>query len=364
VLLVSRLLCGANKKSRDNPCFCGSHKPFDWRRCASTAHIVSLNFASHLGIAGAFKEKAMNSDELHNKLSKDAAGSVRPHMVSSSKPTFVFVHGAWHGGWCWSETVRWLAEQGYRSVVVDLPGHGMQAKFPAAYFAQPQDLSALATEMSPLASVTLTDYCNHVLAMLQGLHREGSGPLILVGHSLGGATLSMAAELAPELIRQLVYLTAFVPVKHDSVIAYLSRPEFASSRVPPLFSANPEIVAAVRINHKSTDATYVAQCHAAFYNDMSAEAFPAIANLLTPDEPIQAFAQQFKLTEARWGTVQRAYIRCTMDQAIPIAGQDAMIAEADAMMPAKKFIQKTLHTGHSPFASDPKALAQTLISLV
>jgi pimeloyl-ACP methyl ester carboxylesterase len=282
---------------------------------------------------------------------------------TGTKPTFVLVHGAWHGGWCWSETVALLAEQGYPAIAIDLPGHGFKAKLPAAYISQPQNPAALAVEVSPLAAITLNDYRDYTLKIIRGLVKDGSGPIILVGHSLGGATLSAVAEAEPSLIKKLVYLTAFVPVKLDSVLGYLTRADFASSEVPPIFAANPEVVACVRINHNSADAAYVAKNKSAFYGDISDAAFPAVANLLTPDEPIQAFAGKVVPTVARWGSVPRAFIRCTLDRAIPLMGQDAMIAEADAFTPNNKFVQKTLATSHSPFVSNPQALVDALASL-
>ena len=282
---------------------------------------------------------------------------------TGTKPTFVFVHGAWHGGWCWSEVVRLLAEQGYPALALDLPGHGITAKFPASYLAQPQDAAALSTEVSPLAALTLNDYRDHVLKVVRGLTQDGSGPVILVGHSLGGATLSAVAEVAPQLVRRLVYLTAFVPVAFPTVLDYLMQPDFAGSEVPPMFVANPPDVGASRINHHSADAAYVARDRSAFYHDVSDAAFAAVANLLTPDEPIQAFTTPAGATRARWGSVPRAFIRCTEDRAIPLAVQDKMIADADAFTPGNAFVQKTLTTSHSPFVSNPSALVETLVSL-
>ncbi|HSW06222.1 alpha/beta hydrolase [Aquabacterium sp.] len=281
---------------------------------------------------------------------------------TAAKPTFVFVHGAWHGGWCWSEVVRLLAEQGYPSVALDLPGHGLTARFPVAYLAQPQDTAALATQASPLAALTLTDYRDHALRVIRGLVGGGSGPVILVGHSLGGATLSAVAEAEPALVRRLVYLTAFVPVALPTVLQYLLRPDFAGSEVPPLFVADPAAVGASRINHASADTAYVARARSAFYHDVSDEAFAAVAHLLTPDEPIQAFTTPVGATAARWGSVPRTFIRCTGDRAIPIAVQDKMIAEADALTPNNRFVQQTLTTSHSPFVSSPAPLVSALIA--
>lgn len=79
-----------------------------------------------------------------------ATSSVRAHGRRRDRPTFVFVHGAWHGGWCWSEVVPLLAERGYPAIALDLPGHGITARLPQAYLQQPQNPAALATEVSPL----------------------------------------------------------------------------------------------------------------------------------------------------------------------------------------------------------------------
>lgn len=282
---------------------------------------------------------------------------------TGTKPTFVFVHGAWHGGWCWSEVVRLLAEQGYPAIALDLPGHGITARFAASYLAQPQNTALLSTEVSPLAALTLNDYRDHVLKVIRGLTKDGSGPVILVGHSLGGASLSAVAEAAPALVRRLVYLTAFVPVAFQTVLEYLTQPNFAISEVPPLFVADPKVVGAVRINHNSADAAYVAKDKSAFYHDVSDAAFPAIANLLTPDEPIQAFTTPVGATAARWGSVPRSFIRCTGDRGLPLAVQDKMIADADAFTPGNTFVQKTLATSHSPFISNPSALVDILVSM-
>jgi pimeloyl-ACP methyl ester carboxylesterase len=130
-----------------------------------------------------------------------------------AKPTFVFVHGAWHGGWCWSEVIRLLAQQGYNGVTLDLPGHGLRAQFPNAYTATPQNIGGLNTEVSPLAAIRLIDYRDHVLSIIRGLTSNGDAPVILVGHSLGGVTLNAVAEAQPALIRRLVYLTALFPLR-------------------------------------------------------------------------------------------------------------------------------------------------------
>jgi pimeloyl-ACP methyl ester carboxylesterase len=280
-----------------------------------------------------------------------------------TKPIFVFVHGAWHGGWCWAKVIRLLAEQGYDGVTLDLPGHGLGARFPSSYTATPQNAAGLSTEVSPLAATTLDNYRDHVLSMITGLVRSGSGPVILVGHSLGGATLNAVAEAQPTLIRRLIYLTAFVPVAKPTVLDYLSQPNFISSGLPPLFLGDPTALGAARINPNSSDPTYVANVKNALYLDVEDSVITATMNMLTPDEPLRGLSDPVTVTAGHWGSVPRSFIRCTNDHAIPLAGQDQMIAEGDRLTPRNPFMLRTLDTSHSSFLSNPEELARVLLEM-
>jgi pimeloyl-ACP methyl ester carboxylesterase len=281
-----------------------------------------------------------------------------------SKPTFVFVHGAWHGGWCWEKVVKLLAEQGYDGVTVDLPGHGLLAQFPGAYTVPGQNAAALGTEVSPLAAVTLNDYRDHVLGVISGLAHNGSGPVILVGHSLGGVTLNAVAEAQPALIRRLIYLTAFVPVAKPTVLDYLSQPNFVESELPPLFLGNPTTLGAARINPNSQDPTYVANVRNALYLDVPPDVIAATMNMLTPDEPLHGLSDPAIVTAGHWGSVPRSFIRCTNDHAIPIAGQDQMIAEGDRLTPRNPFVVKSIDSSHSAFLAHPEEVAKALLEMV
>jgi hypothetical protein len=60
--------------------------------------------------------------------------------------------------------------------------------------------------------------------------------------------------------------------------------------------------------------------------------------------------------------VPRHYIRCTQDRAIPLTGQDQMIATVDGAIGGKTIIH-TLESSHSPFLSQPAALSRILIDI-
>jgi pimeloyl-ACP methyl ester carboxylesterase len=93
--------------------------------------------------------------------------------------TFVFVHGAWHGAWCWSRLLPQMEARGHQSVVMDLPVED--------------------------GTATLQDYADVVLASYPpDLH-----DVVLVGHSLGAMVLPLVAVSRP--VSLLVFLCGLIP---------------------------------------------------------------------------------------------------------------------------------------------------------
>jgi pimeloyl-ACP methyl ester carboxylesterase len=120
-----------------------------------------------------------------------------------SKSTFVLVHGAWHGGWCWTRLVPFLQVAGHRTLAITLTGLG--------------DRSHL---ISP--SVDLDTHVTDVVSMLE---MDDLDDVVLVGHSYGGMVVCGAAERAWRRIKRLVYLDALVP-RHGQSGFDLNSPQF------------------------------------------------------------------------------------------------------------------------------------------
>jgi len=87
--------------------------------------------------------------------------------MDESKSTFVLVHGAWHGGWCWSRVVPLLQAAGHRALAVTLTGSGDRAHL-----------------ISP--SVDLNTHVTDVVSMLE---MDDLNDVILVGHSYAGLVI-------------------------------------------------------------------------------------------------------------------------------------------------------------------------------
>ncbi|MDF5753355.1 alpha/beta hydrolase [Spongiactinospora sp. TRM90649] len=277
------------------------------------------------------------------------AGAGAGGMATGSRKrrvtTYVFVTGANGGTSADSE----LALRGHRTVAVELPGHGSaDTQFRASYQA-PQDLRALASEPSIMAGVTLDDYVKATVATVR--RAAAHGPVILVGGSMGGVTITKAADAVPDLIDHLVYDSAFCCTELPSADSYLSTPEGSPTQVGALLAgvlADPATIGAVRINWRTADPAFLGPVKAALMADGSDAEFMAMLNGSLPDDsPLIATADARGRKEA-WGRVPRTYIRHSEDRLIPIALQNRMIREADALTPGNRFNVRTVRCAHAP----------------
>ncbi|MFE2446181.1 alpha/beta fold hydrolase [Streptomyces sp. NPDC059426] len=294
--------------------------------------------------------------------SRTPSGDDHPVSEIHSAPApsgtvFVLVHGAWHASWQWAATQRALARLGAASLAVDLPGHGFEAPLPSGHHLPGQP--GFATEKSALAGLTLEECAGAVVTALRSVRRYPK--VALVSHSAGGASASLAAERAPELVDELIHLSSFVPAGRPRFADYLAAPEqTATGRGQGLMLGDPEAIGAFRINPFSVDPAYVEELRLTYYHDVPAGSFARWYQALSPDLPFAVPTTPIALTRERWGRIPRTFIRCAEDWACTPALQDLMIAEADAAMPDQPFTVRSLPGSHSPFAARPDELAAAL----
>ncbi|HUA26014.1 MAG TPA: alpha/beta fold hydrolase [Steroidobacteraceae bacterium] len=278
-----------------------------------------------------------------------------------SKAAFVLVHGGWHNHSTWDKVVPILEAQGFAPLTLDLPGAGVNAIAPKSLRLRPFDLAAFAAERSPVAGVTQSERTQAVVALVREAASLGNGKVVLVGHSAGGLTTSAVAEQVPDLLLAVVYVSGFMLPNGMQLFALLQHETMSSSLGSGLFVGNPAATGATRINIGPADDAYRSRIKATFYGDVSESEFALAASQLHCDEPVGAVTPS-EITPGRFGTVPRHYIRCTQDRAIPLTGQDHMIATVDGTIGGKTTIH-TLESSHSPFLSQPAALSKILIGI-
>lgn len=282
---------------------------------------------------------------------------------NARKPAFLLVHGAWHGAWCFSKLIPHLERAGHVVAARDLPGHGARARHPNAFRRRPSGEEAFAIEPSPIAAVTLADYVSDVMQTLDALVGSGSGPVILLGHSMGGIPITAVGEAAPEKILKLIYLTAYMPASGVPAIAYNRGPEAKDGKMGSAIKADPARVGALRIDPRSVDPAYVANLKQAFANDVHEDEWAVLQDLLSPDAPALPFSTSIKTTRSRLGNIPRAYIKCRGDLALMPGTQEKFIELADEFAPHNKTEIHELDSSHSPFFSQPERLAVILLEL-
>jgi pimeloyl-ACP methyl ester carboxylesterase len=255
-----------------------------------------------------------------------------------------------------------LEAQGNAVLRLDLPGAGAKTIAPTSFGVRPFDPAAFAVERSPVAGVTQIERTHAVVARVKEAASLGDGEVILVGHSAGGITISAVAEHVPELLGAVVYLAGFMVPNGLSLLAMLPHESMASALSPGLFIGDPVAIGATRINPGPADDAYRSLLKASFYADVTDAEFAQAASRLHCDEPNGGALAPSEITPARFGTVPRHYIRTTQDCAVPLAGQDHMIAAVDGTIGGTT-ITHTLESSHSPFLSQPAALSKILLDI-
>jgi pimeloyl-ACP methyl ester carboxylesterase len=236
--------------------------------------------------------------------------------------TYVLVHGAWHGSWCWEKVVPLLKQAGHQVEILDLPGHGQ--------------------DRTPIREITLTAYTKRVCETLDAQ----AEPVILVGHSMGGIVITQVAEERPEKIQTLVYLTAFLPQNGESLL------QIARTNSDSLLTPN------LVVNEEQGYLTFKegASLKEIFYGDCSDEDVARAKSLLVL-QAIAPMATPVRISAEQFGRVPRVYIECLRDRTITPCIQKMMYTA----MPCQTIL--SMETSHSPFFSSPQELVRHLTSL-
>ena len=232
--------------------------------------------------------------------------------------TYVLVHGAYHGAWCWQKLSPFLEEKGHRVFAIDLPSHGK--------------------DTTPLSEVTMDSYANKVAETVNSIE----GKVILVGHSLGGAVISVSAERIPDKIESLVYISAVLPKNGQTVMKSIAK------------DPNPSGIQFAEINEEEgTVKVKPEKAKEAFYHDCEEEDLNlALANLTV--QSLTPFNSPMILTDERFGSIPRNFIACKNDRIVSIEKQEQWYEESECK---EVFL---MNTGHSPFFADPEGLAKIL----
>jgi pimeloyl-ACP methyl ester carboxylesterase len=245
-----------------------------------------------------------------------ATSAVAATPAKQSKPTIVLVHGAWADGSSWDGVVADLQKQGY---TVDVP---------------PNPLRGLASD-----SAYLRDYLKTI-----------KGPIVLAGHSYGGAVITDAAT-GNKNVKALVYVDAFIPDKGESLLQLLTpkNPEEPGLNPEELFNFVPFPGAPKGVSdwYLKTEAFIGALANGLPKSEA--------AVLAATQRPIASNALVEKSSAPAWKTIPSWAVIGTEDHILPPQLQEFMTKRAGSQVTFVK-------AGHLSLIAKPKAVTKVIVA--
>lgn len=252
-----------------------------------------------------------------------------------SQKHFVLVHGACHGAWCWYKLKPLLESAGHRVTALDLSASGINTK-------NLQDLR------------TFHDYTLPLLELMASLPQHHR--VILVGHSLGGLNIALAADKYPEKVSVAVFLAAFMPdsvhapsYPLDKYVERTSAEAWLDTEFKPYYGSPEEPI--------GTSMFFGPQFLTTKLYQLSSTEDLELAKLLA--RPSSFFLQDLSnakpFSKEGYGSVERAYVICSEDKAIPQEFQHWLIENAGVSA-----AEEISDADHMAMLSKPQKLCQVL----
>jgi pimeloyl-ACP methyl ester carboxylesterase len=273
---------------------------------AGLAAAAGLAVAAGLGVAGGAAASA----------STQVTSPVTSHHASGPLPTIVLVHGAWASSSSWDGVVQRLQRDGY---TVDVP---------------PNPLQGLAYDPAYIA----------------GFLHTISGPIVLVGHSYGGAVITNAAT-GDTQVKALVYVDAFAPAQGQTVGQL-------ASAVPGscVLAADPTTIFNLAPIPGAPAGVFDAYVKQDLFPSCFANGLPAseARMLAATQEPLSTIALSQQSGVPAWETIPSWAVVGTADHVIPPAEQLAMARQAHSDI-------TEVRAPHLSMISDPGVVTRVII---
>lgn len=220
-----------------------------------------------------------------------------------NKTNIVLVHGAWADGSCWSKVILLLRAKGFNIIAAQIP------------------LTSLKDD----------------IAVTRRLLSSLEEPIVLVGHSYGGAVITGAAS-DQQQVKALVYITAFGLDEGESLASL-------SKQGPPSPGS-----AAIEADNNGYLWINREKFHHSFAADVTEHEAYVMA---TVQKPLNVAAFGGEEVSPAWKRIPSWYLHCTDDQMIPLPAQEFMAKRMNATV-------RSVVSSHAPFFSQPEAVANLI----
>ena len=240
--------------------------------------------------------------------------------------TFVLVHGAWHGGWCWWKTAPLLREAGHTALTPSLTGLGERG------------------HLAFLIPPAVLNLDLHVRDIAQLLESDDISDAVLVGHAYAGMVITGVAELVPERIAALVYVNGVAPADGEAMVDQLEAVRGADfvARIRGYIADGAPFMPA------PTTAEEIAARWAITDPEDQAFVLPRLSA-----QPTLTFAQPVRTGRPEAVALRREFVLCSESGFESVAERAA----------ASGWGVHHIDTGHDPMITAPGELAEILLRI-
>jgi pimeloyl-ACP methyl ester carboxylesterase len=240
-------------------------------------------------------------------------------QAKENRRTYVLVHGAFHGGWCWKRVAERLRARGHTVHTPTQTGLGERRHLLS------KDISM---------DVFVSDIVNV-------LEAEELREVYLVGHSFGGGTVAGVADRVPDRLKRLVFLDAGIPQEGKS----------AFDRLPPEVRD-----ARIKAANETSGGLSIPVPPVGTFGLTTQEDNMWVERRLTP-HPLNTYMTAATIKNPIGNGVATTYIRCT-DPCYSNVGPSAEFAKAQS---GWQYLE--IQTGHDAMVSAPTQLCDLLCGL-
>ena len=233
--------------------------------------------------------------------------------------SIVLIHGSFHGPWCWERFAPLLEAAGHRLAIPDL--------------------------MASAAPLDLAAYAATVATAIDRL----PGPVMLIGHSMGGLVAAQAAELRAERVAVILYVAALLLRPGETLFDFIEA--HSALGVEDLVLKN------MLLDEDGSEARFpAAAAPDIFYNRCAPEDAAWACAQLRP-QATAVYRTPLAVTPERLGRIPAYYVETLQDRAVSPLYQRQMVSRS----PCRASF--TLDTDHSPFLSCPDDLAAVALPI-
>lgn len=302
-------------------------KSYKLERISGVSEQAPTRFECTFGGPGGFSARYRVQDNvlsIHKSAPNARFAPAHYRLHSLNVPaTLVLVHGALFNGDSWMPVQAELRKAGIRSVAVHLPGR----------------------RGSPVPASQAT-FENSVEALCQTV-REQPGPVVLAGHSQGGAIITQAFEVCGDQVQSYVYIAAVAPRDGEGVFDDLSAEDGESFERSAKLDATEGVWRAIDISR------FVSE----FMPDANRTQAQMAWSSVVP-EPVQVGEGKLAYDPGAFALVPKYYVGTELDRIISPATQSRIRAKHQWKG------EYRLPSGHLPMMTKPTELSDILVKIV